>query len=138
MLIDLKASAQSHHTHTASFEINERLPSFLEGPCVVACQYVIEKRQDFYLISLQTAADLSLICQRCLQTFKHAYTNNTELAVFESEELAEKHMSEYECFVAKTRQIDLVELVTDELYLYCPTMHVDTQVCDDEVGRYLS
>lgn len=137
MLINLKTSAVKAEPEKICVEITERLPANIEGPCVVNCDFSVQDLTDYFLLTLRVNSKLTIICQRCLHEFSHSYSNQTVLAVCHSDELAVKLMSNYECIVAKDKQVDLIELITDELYLYSPENHQNSSECDKDVNEYI-
>jgi uncharacterized protein len=138
MLINLKTNTINAESQKVVVEITERLPANIEGPCVVNCDYNIEKCADYFILTLAINSKLTITCQRCLNEFQHDYSNQTVLAVCHSDERAVELMSNYECVVAKNNQVDLIELITDELYLYTPDNHQDISDCDKVVSEYIS
>ncbi|CDZ79263.1 hypothetical protein BN59_03581 [Legionella massiliensis] len=121
---------------SVTVELSERLPVYVSSPCSVNCQYKVKAFKDYYLITLQIDSFLPLTCQRCLGEFTHHYKNQTELAICDSEETAERMMSEHECLVA-TYQVDLQELLTDDLHLYAPAFHSNMSDCDHEIDKFI-
>ena len=137
MLINVKTCAGQDKPSTISLEIQERLPSHIEGPCLLTCGFSVKNCVDYYLLSLKTTGPLRIICQRCLQTFVTAYEHEMQLAVCDSEPAAEQLMNDYDSVVAKYNQIDLVELLTDDLHLYSPVSHPDSKECDTIIDKFL-
>ncbi|WP_298624320.1 YceD family protein [uncultured Legionella sp.] len=124
--------------HIQNIIINERVPSFITGPCQLTVTYRVEAEDDFYLIHLHTAGKLNLICQRCLQEFAHPYENNTVIAVCRSDERAEQVLESYETIVSSNWQVNLTDLIIDELHLYAPQFHPEIKDCDDEINDILT
>lgn len=136
MIINLKHCVAKKEQQTLSIEIDKRLPNHLSSPCVINCQFIVKSFKDYYLVELKSESTLSVTCQRCLGEFSHSYSNQTELAVCDSDETAERLMSQYECIVS-TEEIDLQELLTDELNLYLPEFHPDFKDCDHEIDVFI-
>ncbi len=137
MLINLKISAAMAQLQQAKLTLQDRLPTHINPPCMLNCQFKVTAMASDYLISLQVNADLSITCQRCLQEFLYHYSNQTELAVSRSEERAEKLMDHYEGIVAPNGEVNLAELLTDELHLYTPKYHPQLSDCDEEISRFI-
>lgn len=137
MLINLKISALNSEAQHIDVEIMDRLPDFIEQPFLAHCDFTVQSSDDYYLLKLTVNSELTIVCQRCLQRFSHDYTNTTELAFFNSDELAETYINNYECIVIEEPQVDLIDLVTDEIHLYCPEMHLDHRDCDREVDQFI-
>lgn len=118
--------------------LNDRLPDFIVAPCQLKISYQVEHKDDFYLINLEVAGDLTCICQRCLKQFSFSYENKTVIAVCRNDERAEQILEHYECIVSSNWQVDLNELIIDELHLYAPQIHPDINDCDDSINQFLS
>lgn len=139
MLVNLKTSADHG---LFEIDITDRIPSFIEKPCRLICEYHIQRLPDYCLLTcaVSTLADhpLTVICQRCLSPFQYPYTNTTTMAICKTEEQALQLMDDYICLVAENNQLDFTELVTDDLYLYVPESHPDFANCDEEVSKYIN
>lgn len=121
-----------------ALELNERLPDFLTAPCHVNISYHVELKDKFFLIHLQTQADLKIICQRCMNEFPFSYENNTEIGVCKTDERAEQLLEHYECIVSTTGQVELEDLIIDELHLYVPIFHPQVNDCGSEINHILA
>ncbi|HHF7343914.1 TPA: metal-binding protein [Legionella feeleii] len=137
MLINLKSEAAKAEPQNVKIELQERLPAYVAAPCVLDCQFKVSAEKNYYLITMDVDSIVSVICQRCLGEFHHHYTNQTTLAVCNSDEIAEKLMELYECVVSTNGQLELEELLTDELHLYVPESHLDIENCDQEINRFI-
>lgn len=137
MLINLKSDAAKAGPQNVKIELQQRLPAYVAGPCVLDCQFKVIAVENYYLITLDIDSVVSVICQRCLGEFNHHYINQTTLAVCASDEIAEKLMELYECVVSSDGHIELEELLTDELHLYVPEFHSDIENCDQEINRFI-
>lgn len=137
MRINLKKAAAQSEQQALTIEIKDRLPEHLNSPCIINSSFAVEAFQNYYLINLKSESNLTVTCQRCLSEFSYPYTNQTELAVCSSEEIAEQMMDRYDCIVA-TNEVDLEELLTDELYLYTPEFHLDHNYCDQEMNSFIN
>lgn len=124
--------------HSKTITITDGLPSFLIGPCEVQAIYQVNAKDDYYLINLSVVADLTIICQRCLQEFKIAYNNPTVIAVCKTEDRAESLLDSYESIFSPNGQVLLEDLVRDELHLYVAQFHPDSNDCDQEVLQILT
>lgn len=118
--------------------LTQRLPEFVNPPCLVQADYEVQAETDFYLIRLTTTAELQLICQRCGTEFPYHYHNQTSIAVCKDEERAAELMEDYESVVSSGWQVSLEDLITDELYLYAPRFHPESEDCDKLVNAILS
>jgi uncharacterized protein len=137
MLINLKTYAAINEQQSLMIEIQDRLPGHLCSPCLINCLFKVKPFKNYYLITLKCDSILTVVCQRCLGEFAHHYSNQTELAICDSDETAENMMSDYECIVSNS-QVNLQELLTDELYLYAPQFHLDFKDCDHETDVFIS
>lgn len=137
MTINLKTIAANGQTQQVQVTITERLPANIEGPCVVDCKYQVRREDNYYLLTLETSTQLIIICQRCLNQFPSLYANNSTLAICETDEQAAKLMNQYECLTSSSGQVDLIEILTDELYLYSPVNHPDLKDCDTDVSGFI-
>lgn len=137
MRINLKLAAASTPPQL-TLEINQRLPSYLKPPCILQCQYHVEKRDNYYLLTLNVSGELTVTCQRCLQEFTYPYSNETQIAICSSEQQADELMAYYECLVSAIPEVDIDELVTDELHLYVPESHSDTTLCDPTIAAFIA
>ncbi len=125
-------SNQSEPTHV-QLNLTERLPFFIISDCVVDCDYMVQRFDDYYLLSLKVSGELLIQCQRCLGEFQHHYVNQTELAICRDERVAEKWMAHYECIVSGHSEVDLTSIITDELYLYAPEKHAELIECTSKM-----
>lgn len=138
MLVNLKATASEENAQTVNILIQKRLPNFLQGPIELTCKYQVKLYDTYYLLNLKISGRLIIICQRCLGTFEYHYENESLLAACESELQAERLMNDYEVVTSNNNFIDLTEIVTDELYLYAPTIHANALDCDKDVEKFLN
>lgn len=138
MLINLKTFAAKAEQYPVKFELQDRLPAHIKLPCVINCRFDVKPYDNYYVIKLNVDSILTVICQRCLSEFSYPYANQTELAICTSDETAEKLMENYECIVSSNSQIDLIEIVTDELYLYGPEFHPEQSDCDNEMSKFIN
>lgn len=106
-----------------SIEITERLPFYINTAQDIEFYYTVARFKEYYLLTLDVSANLNITCQRCLQDFNYRYLNTNNIAVCKSDEIAEKIMSTYEPLVSLTNEVDLLEIITDDLHLYCPEVH---------------
>ncbi|MDI1352598.1 MAG: YceD family protein [bacterium] len=118
--------------------IEDRLPSFIKKASELDVMYQVEAKDDFYLIHLNVKGDLTINCQRCAQEFILAYDNTTVIAVCRNDERAEQLLELYECIVSSNWQVDLNDLISDELHLYVPLSHEETNDCDSEINQFLT
>lgn len=132
MLLNLKHSEQRQ-----DILLEQRLPLFIKAPCQVDCAYQLQKEKGYYLLHMQVSGTLTIVCQRCLSDFTYDYANETVIALCDSDETAEKLMSDYECSVIVNGEVDLNHLILDELHLYAPQKHADLGHCDPLATNYL-
>lgn len=137
MLINLKTCALNTRSEPVTLTISKRLPANIEAPCTLVCEFQVQSVDNYFLLNLKVEGELTIICQRCLHTFNHHYANSSTLAVCDTDETAERLLPEYESIVATNNQVDLVELLSDELYLYSPEMHPEISQCDRGVEQYI-
>ena len=130
MEICLKTYAKRERSEHVVIRIEDRLPVFVHSPGELTCDFHVEGQRNYYLILLEVQGTLELTCQRCLGDFQHSYHNKSEIAVCRSDDVAEQLMASYDCMVSEADDVDLVEIITDELHLYCPEKHSDTMMCD--------
>lgn len=138
MLINLKTIAAQRSLKTIQVELSARLPDNIEHACVLDCEFQIQSYDNYYLLELATKGDIVITCQRCMHEFTHHYSNQTTLAICDSDELAEQLMNEYECISSINGEIDLNEVLTDELYLFVPDKHLDFDECNKEVQQFIN
>lgn len=129
MLLNLKSSASRVDPLVLELELDERLPVHVTAPCLMNCKCSVQSVDNYFLIMLDVDSTFCMTCQRCLNDYHFHYSNQTILAACHSDEEAEKLMKHYECVVYEDYQVDLKELLTDDLHLYVPESHLDTQDC---------
>ncbi|KTC92919.1 MULTISPECIES: YceD family protein [Legionella] len=138
MLINLKTYSVKEGPQQVKIELDQRLPARVGSPCVVNCKFDVKAFDNYYLLTLRAEAMITINCQRCFDEFSHHYVNQTELAVCNTDEMAEKMLEQYESIVSEHNQVDLVDLVTDELHLYAPEFHSSTKECDNEASKFIT
>lgn len=122
---------------SASFTITERLPYYVNAPCLVDCIYQLEKEDDYYLLILQLKIKANITCQRCLSSFEDEYQHETKIALCRREQRAEQLLSKFDTIVIPEDEIDLLELITDELNLNLPELHLNIENCNPEMKDFL-
>ncbi|MBA2651424.1 MAG: DUF177 domain-containing protein [Tatlockia sp.] len=137
MIVNLKTMAGLKKQQSQNIEIKNRLPSHLLPPSIMHCQFDVRAFTNYYLLTLSSKAVLTIECQRCLSEFAHPYSIQTELAICDSDETAERLMNHYDCIVSDD-SLDLTEVLTDELYLYAPEFHLDYDHCNQEIESYIN
>lgn len=137
MLLNLKLEANRSQIQCAELLLTERLPDTIVAPCRVEVRYVIQESDAYYLIKLEVTSELTIICQRCLDPFTYRYTNDTVLAAYGTETAAEKHNDDCDSIIAPYDELDLAALITDELYLYSPTIHPNIADCNTEIAKFI-
>ena len=137
MLIHFKKIEPSQ-VYTARLCLAERLPFGLTEPIRVICDYHIQFEKDFYLLSLDVKGSIRIACQRCLADFYYDYDKRSEIAIGESDAACDRLMATYDVIMAEKDEIDLATIVTDELHLYLPVYHDNSDDCDKETLQYLN
>lgn len=136
MKICLKKYAKQERNGKVTLNLSDRLPMFISPPCELTCEFQVESQRSYYIIKLNVHGVLSLICQRCLNDFKYEYHNQSNMAVCQTEEDAERLMNSYECIVSLSSEVDLVDIITDELHLFCPEKHEDIVDCGELITNF--
>ena len=105
-----------------SIELTLRFGRETKGPAIVAGEL---------------AAQVELLCQRCMKPFLYSHSFEFRLGVVEDEEQAERLPEGLEPLVVIDEQLRIADLVEDELILGLPLipMHEATD-CNDELGRW--
>ncbi|MDF1757875.1 MAG: YceD family protein [Legionellaceae bacterium] len=116
--------------------ISSRLPDFVKTPCDLTYNFKIKKHSGYYVLDLTIEGSILITCQRCLADLEHNYHNQTNIAVCRTDEEAERLMATYECIVSSNNEVDLDEIITDDLHLFCPMKHADINQCE-EGAKYL-
>lgn len=135
MRINLKKYPKNEGLEAVHLTLTERLPPHVVAPCMLSCQYRLRAYDHYYLLELISEGEITLLCQRCLDSFSLPYHEESLLAICDSEATAEKLMSLYETMVETSHQIDLVDIVTDELHLSLPEMHAEVSLCNPQVAK---
>jgi uncharacterized protein len=138
MKICLKTQAKQTQLQQIPIVLTERLPSHVKSPCELKCQFHVEKHEEHYLLTLNVTGQVMITCQRCLSVFEYNYDNQTQVAICPNELVAEKLMSNYECIVTHSHEIELNDILTDELHLYLPEKHLNLSDCDPEMEQFMS
>jgi uncharacterized protein len=136
MVINLKVAAKKGIEQSITVDLRERLPENITGPCHLKCDYSVQSQGAYFLLTLKVSGQLALVCQRCLNEFTQAYSNETTLAVCSDDDVANQLMRNYECIVVNNAEVDIIELLTDELYLYSPLHHPEISDCR-EVEQFI-
>ncbi len=137
MKICLKYDVKKTECEPVRVLIESRLPRFIRPPCEITASLQIDVCEQYYLLSLNTMGSLVIICQRCLGDFSYDYRHQNQLAICSSEEVAERLIGDYDVIVSATSEIDLVDILTDDLHLFCPEKHEDVDFCDNLVKQYV-
>jgi uncharacterized protein len=138
MNICLKSKSKENAVQTVKLLLQERLPDRIHSPCELTCRFQVVAYDNYYVVTLEVLGRLTIICQRCLKAFDQNYHNKTQLAVCLNESLAESLMEEYECIVVDEHELNLIEIVTDELYLFAPEKHENPVDCDREMNQWIT
>ncbi len=137
MKICLKTYAKQHGLQHIAMTLQERLPERVSGPCELTCDFQVVNHGDYYLLTLYITGKLAINCQRCLHIFQDDFYNESQLAVCVNDSVAETLMEHFDCVVASDHQVDLVELLTDELYLFSPEKHRNPMDCHSEIFQWI-
>ena len=136
MNICLKTYAKQSGPHHLEVQLKDRLPERMTSPCEVSCEFHVVNNSNYYLLTLDIAATLSMECQRCLHAFQVNYCNQSKLAVCYNDAIAESLMEDFECIVAPDLHVDLVAVLTDELHLFSPEKHPSLSDCHSEMSQW--
>ncbi len=104
-------------------EVSERLPYYVQGPCALNCKVSVERARDYYVLRLTSTGQLTINCQRCLHDFNFDYNHSSEIAICDSDEVANQLMKSRDCVVHADDDLDLLDIVTDDLHLFSPEKH---------------
>lgn len=137
MNINLKEIIRQGGTQQVSAEIKARLPAHISGPCQLTCAIEVMGCDDHYLLKLNVKGELTIICQRCLESFSMHYYHETQIAVCSEPEGAERLQEQFESIVAEHHEVNLIDILTDDLYLFTLEKHTDFEQCDDEINQFL-
>jgi len=138
MLINLKTCAYSSDAQTISISIQERLPDNVSEASHMTCKYTVKDEQTYHLLVLDVRAELTMLCQRCLHTYKFDYIHQTVLAVCATDELADRLMSSYDTITVEKQEVDLLMVLTDDLHLNTPLNHPNREDCDKITMNFIS
>lgn len=124
-----KALSKAQDIQHATLQIDERLPHHIEQVDHVACDYQIERKEDYYVLQMETKALVDVCCQRCLKSFQYAYQHQQTLACCLDDASADRLMKQYDCIVVPDGFIHLIDIITDDLHLNVPEKHPDSNQC---------
>ena len=130
MLKSLKMLATQTAPLQVELVVQDRLPFFVQGECKLNCEFQVTKESNYYLLSSKVQGSIPIQCQFCLDEFQYAYHHQHDLAICLDDRSAEKVMAALDCTVQSTDEVDLLAIVTDDLHLFCPQRHEDSQDCD--------
>lgn len=125
MLKSLKLLAAQMAPIQIQLTLQERLPFFVQGNCALNCEFQVDRKSDYYLLSSVVQGTVPVVCQSCLSEFDYSYYQKHELAICSDDSRAEKLMTSLDCMVTPNDEIDLLAIVTDDLHLFCPERHGD-------------
>lgn len=138
MKICLKTLSRQNNPETVAIKLQERLPEHIVGPCDLSCTFQVEHYDSYFLLTLHVNGILTVICQRCLQSFQYNYENESKVAICVNDATAEMLMEQFECIVASDSQVDLMDILTDELYLFTTEKHPNIADCDAKISQLIS
>ena len=121
----MKLNLQNPARTEASFTLtlSERLPHQVHSPCTIHCTWDLEQVKNVYKLHLKLNAELTLICQRCLEPFTYLFEHENTLAMCKNEPTLERLMADYDCVHLTDTFLDFTDILTDELHLYAPEKH---------------
>lgn len=137
MKICLKTYAKQERHKQIPVHLSDRLPVYVQSPCELQCDLQVEAHKNYYLLMMKVQGTLLLTCQRCLGDFSYHYENETKLIVCPSDAIAEQYMDLFECIVSSDGEVDLIDILTDDLYLFCPEKHEDPCACDSGFSEWI-
>jgi uncharacterized protein len=117
-------------------ELTTRLPAFVNAPVILTCELNVDDNKGFYLLNMRVCGLIQITCQRCLEDFSYDYENNAQIAVCGTDERALELMADYECMVSNDFQVDLNDVLTDDMHLYCPERHLNELDCCEIVNQF--
>ncbi len=130
MKLDIKKLANKGRSQDCSIVLDDRLPSFVDGPVELKFSYNVESRGDYYLLQLEESADVHLVCQRCADTWIYPYHQTHELVICANETVAEKYQLLYDVVVFSDLIMDINEVLIDNLHLFLPKKHEKVDQCN--------
>ena len=137
MNIFLKSLSMQSDPQHVNLVVEERLPKRLDSPCKLSCEFYARQESNYYILHVKTRGMVDIVCQRCLQVFPYPFQHQATIAVCPDEATAERLMNQYECIVAENGQINILEVLTDDLYLFLPEKHPDLKDCDSEIRQLI-
>lgn len=122
-LKSLKTLARQAEPIQLTVEVKERLPYYIQAPCELHCEVLVQPGRHYYVLNLRSRGQLLIHCQSCLQDFAYDFDHTSELAICNNEEVANQMMTSMDCMVQAEDDLDLLEIATDDLHLFCPERH---------------
>lgn len=132
MNICLKTYVKQATPTQTTITVHERLPTWIESPCIIECTFQVTPGRGYYLLNLTMDATLHITCQRCLSTVDYHHHHHTELALCFKEEKADQLMALYDCMVIDQDELKLEDILADELHLFAPEIPHELDVCHVE------
>ena len=136
MRICLKTSAKQGEETRVHVRLSDRLPVWIQSPCDLNCTYQVTPVDGYYLLDLIVDGELPITCQRCLIQKPYTYHYQTQFAVCSNEKQADRLMETFECVMSEGGELDLVEMLTDELYLNSPEMPHEWAECPLDLSLF--
>lgn len=123
-LLRRKGIDVEHTFHLCDLERLSTLLADGEGSLNVKCDFEWPENGDI-LMNLQVMGSISVLCQRCLESFPFEWHSETILCLDEEEPLTQERFDEpYERVVmTHDGSINLIDIVTDEILLGLPGRH---------------
>lgn len=138
MKICLKKQVKQMQPYCGEMDLIQRLPERVQGPCHVHFSLQLKSYDDYFIATIHVSGLVHVTCLRCLHDFPVDYRHETELAICHDETTAERLVSQFDCVVLPTYQLDLAETITDDLHLFLPEKHNDSAECNPEISRFIS
>lgn len=129
MKINIQKSKLLEKMGPYSIAITERLPVHVNAVRDVEFYYTLEKFKEYFLLTLDISAVITIECQRCMHDFEYQYSNSSNIAICKSDEIAERVMELHDSIVSPSNDVDFMQIITDDLHLFCPIFHDDFDAC---------
>lgn len=122
-LKSLKTLAKQAEPIQLALTVTERLPYYIQAPCELHCEVLVQPGRNYYVLNLKSKGQVLIQCQSCLKDFTYDFNHTSELALCHNEEIANQMMNSMDCIVQTGDELDVLEIATDDLHLFCPEKH---------------
>jgi uncharacterized protein len=133
-LRDLEALADRGAALSAELTVDTlpRLVSLLDsGAGSVRATLTFSQRRDGWLgAALEYAAAVQLVCQRCLEPFRHEWADRVDLVLADAKAVPATVPEAHEPFELEGGKLRPVELIEDELILALPLVPKHARIAD--------